>query len=857
MRRRLPARGGGAASDPRARLLQPGTANDSYWSMTRRFRLVAMALGLVTVVLLPFMANSVAAQATSVLSAIPAGSGAPAVLALPGGVVWDYDGYQILRSTDAGAKWKVVLPTWELTPVSLQVTGAFFLNAKDAWAETEHQWPAQPGATTTWETTNGGATWHQGTSLPGAPSYGTPGFDEFAFADAEHGLGFGVGAGSAPSGSNSLLWKRRDYLWATSDGGMHWRRQPAVGLPWQASTYSAGAAGGCPRADPFNLTMESASASVLWDAGCPTRQPGLWQSTDGGRQWYALRLPAPPGGWPAAEAWRYPARGVAGAEVLAFRYFANGDSVIAMTTRPGELVVYTSIGGGGTWSLASVLQTGSLARPSGFWASSPDEWEMPAPAGLYVTADAGRHWRLQRSASSLPAWTEVSFASPATGVAFGTFPELGFASSGAAGMRTSDGGQSWETVQFSTPSFVGYPSSEIPFDTVDFANARDGWVGGADGVEATTDGGTNWASQLSTPEPVEELSFADAEHGWALTTDELFSTSDGGRRWSVKPQTDLGAFSHVQLVSPSFGVGVICGQPGGTRVLATDDQGLTWHLLHVPDHNGLECGSVPPSPGAISGVCFGTARAGWAVGHQGAGSPAVVERTGDGGLHWSVVATFNTPPGALACAGSSDAWFGFTYGADGTGGAVAGTVDAGRTWRVSVKPAPHGPLFVPEVMPADRTPVGTLGARQSPAGVLEEPVATLAAPGAGAIVDLWRNYGPACANGFGIALSTDGGTTWSGTPGRSPYAPPCGTVALPFLSATAFLLPSLSFPSEDVGFVLGPIAGTATVPKGVAQQVTMALIATSDSGRNWHLLARFPWRPLHLLARDLPRSTPR
>lgn len=163
MRRRLPARGGGAASDPRARLLQPGTANDSYWSMTRRFRLVAMALGLVTVVLLPFMANSVAAQATSVLSAIPAGSGAPAVLALPGGVVWDYDGYQILRSTDVGAKWKVVLPTWELTPVSLQVTGAFFLNAKDAWAETEHQWPAQPGATTTWETTNGG---QPGTKAP-------------------------------------------------------------------------------------------------------------------------------------------------------------------------------------------------------------------------------------------------------------------------------------------------------------------------------------------------------------------------------------------------------------------------------------------------------------------------------------------------------------------------------------------------------------------------------------------------------------------------------------------------------------------------------------------------------------------
>ena len=53
-------------------------------------------------------------------------------------------------------------------------------------------------------------------------------------------------------------------------------------------------------------------------------------------------------------------------------------------------------------------------------------------------------------------------------------------------------------------------------------------AGGADGVEATTDGGSVWAPQLATPEPVEELSFADAEHGWSLTTDELLSTSDGG-----------------------------------------------------------------------------------------------------------------------------------------------------------------------------------------------------------------------------------------------------------------------------------------------------------------------------------------
>ncbi|HMK98022.1 MAG TPA: hypothetical protein VK425_10785, partial [Acidimicrobiales bacterium] len=147
----------------------------------------------------PSFSPGTASAATLSLPEPPSGSGAPALLALPGGVVWDYDGSQILRSTNAGATWRAVLPTWPLTQISLQVTGAFFLNADDAWAETEHEWPAQPGVTTTWQTTDGGATWHQGISLPGESQYGTAGFDEFAFADARHGFGFGV-AGASTSG---------------------------------------------------------------------------------------------------------------------------------------------------------------------------------------------------------------------------------------------------------------------------------------------------------------------------------------------------------------------------------------------------------------------------------------------------------------------------------------------------------------------------------------------------------------------------------------------------------------------------------------------------------------------------------
>jgi photosystem II stability/assembly factor-like uncharacterized protein len=786
----------------------------------------------------PVTARTALWVAPSVAPGSLAGSGAPSVLAQPGGVVWAYDGSQILRSTDAGTTWKAMLPTWPLTQTSLQVTGAFFLNSEDAWAETEHQWPAQPGATTIWRTADGGVTWDQGFSLPGAPSYGTPGFDEFAFADSEHGFGFGVDAANAPGAEA----ERQGSMWVTFNGGRDWGRLAAIGLPWQGSIYSAIPGQGCTETDPFNLTVVSAGVVLLADEGCPLREPGLWRSADGGRQWRPILLPGPPGGWAGAEAWGYPSAGEGGAEVLALRFFADGHGIAAVTTRPGELLVYRSADAGGSWSLASELETGSLARPAGFWASSPVAWELPAPAALYVTTDAGRHWRLGRSGLTLPAMTEVSFASPTSGIGFPGLDSTGVASSGDAGLRTTDGGLSWAAVRFAVPSFLGDVTADTPFGAVAFVNSEDGWVGGADGVEATTDGGKVWSAQLSTPEPVEALSFADSKHGWALTPDQLLATSDGGLEWSAQPATALGAFSYVQLLSPGFGVGVICGQPGGTRALVTYNQGRTWRSLPIPGANEIDCGSAAPSPGTIAGLCFGTPRVGWVVLRGPRGGSALVEKTGDGGGLWSAVATVNAWPGALACQGTLDVWLGFTYGEHGTLGSLVATTDGGNTWRASMHPPPHSPVPAPVVTPVDRTVVGTLGTSQSPAGILAQPVAGLAAPAPDDAVDLWEDYGPSCASGFGLAVTTDAGTSWAEAPGRAPAAPPCGSFALPFLNAVPNLALALSFPDAAHGFVLGPVAGTPVVPKGVTENITMALVGTADGGTDWHLVARFPWR---------------
>jgi len=755
----------------------------------------------------------------------PSASGAQGVLALPGGIAWSTDSAgQIVRSNDSGAHWRTVFPTWSPTPTALQLTGVFFLNADDAWAVTAHEWPAQPGVTTIWRTTDGGASWHQGHSLPGMlTDYGSL-VDQLAFSNDEQGVAFSVSG-----------FTRSDMVWVTSDGGMNWRKVAAAGLPWQGSTVPIGSGRGCTEVDPFTLTAASADVLLLTDDLCPTKTPGTWRSDDDGRTWAGVQLPAPHGGWRSSESWAYPGSSdvpTGGAEILSGRFFPGGTGVIALTTRPGELLVYLSHNMGASWRLASMVQTGSLSRPSGFAASSQSTWELPAPTGLYTTQDAGRHWHLSSSALSLPTMAEVSFSSPATGT------WVSGSAIASSGLWTTNGGKSWQPVEL-----PGASRSENPFNTVDFATPTHGWVGGADGIEATTNGGTTWTAQLQTTLPVQELSFVDVQHGWALTADQLFATADGGEHWAAKPETALGAFGSVQLVTPTFGVALVC-EPGGTRALATGNGGGSWDLLPVPQPNNLVCGGYNPAPGQTGGLCFGTAKAGWAVLHPAGRMGGALERSSDGGRRWAPVASFTPSPAQLACQGPSQAWLGLNWLDNMSGGGdLAETSDGGLTWRIGTLSGP-ATTYAPHMKPVDGSAVLPLGPATGPAATaFWQPSEGLASPGPGDVVDVWQNGGPVCYPGFGLLMGTGSGTTWTVSTEASTPEKSCGGTGLPYLSAGSSqeVNPSMSFPDADDGFVLGQAAGALAVTKSGNAPITMALVGTSNAGKSWRLLTRFVW----------------
>ena len=325
--------------------------------------------------------------------------------------------------------------------------------------------------------------------------------------------------------------ERQDSLWATSDGGRHWGEVAGTGLPWEGSSYSDMSIKGCGSPDPFNVTAVSA-------AWCSSRKlVARWTARAlAERRRGPTTGTCPPAGtarWVggSAEGWHYPGAGKAGPKCSPFGSSQTARTCLLLPPVQGSL-----------WSTARPVP----AAP-GHWrrCCRPARWaagrllgvlpERMGAAGAGRSLCDDRRWRALAAGAfgvEPPGYDGGQLRVPGQWARVREFPEVGLPSTGDVGMRTADGGLSWEAVQFSAPAFVGNFTTEVPFATVDFANAEDGWVGGTDGVDATTDAGSAWSQQLATGEPVQELSFSDATQGWALTADELLATSDGGHVWS-------------------------------------------------------------------------------------------------------------------------------------------------------------------------------------------------------------------------------------------------------------------------------------------------------------------------------------
>jgi photosystem II stability/assembly factor-like uncharacterized protein len=263
-----------------------------------------------------------------------------------------------------------------------------------------------------------------------------------------------------------------------------------------------------------------------------------------------------------------------------------------------------------------------------------------------------------------------------------------------------------------------------------------------------------WEPQASgTKARLRGLSVVSREVAWAGgNRGTCLRTIDGGKTWvarAVPGASDLD-FRDVHAVDADTAYLLSIGEGPQSRIYKTTDGGATWAAPFVS----------PDPKGFLDALAFWDAEHGLALGDPVAGR-FVVLATDDGGRTWARVPPEGMPPalpgeGAFAASGTclvasgeGRAWFG-------TGGARASRVfrstDRGRTWT------------------AHETPVR--------AGTASAGIFSLAFRDADRGVAVGGDYKAPEQSGDCVALTADGGRTWTAPRGT----PPAG-----YRSAVAFV----------------------------------------------------------------------
>jgi photosystem II stability/assembly factor-like uncharacterized protein len=219
--------------------------------------------------------------------------------------------------------------------------------------------------------------------------------------------------------------------------------------------------------------------------------------------------------------------------------------------------------------------------------------------------------------------------------------------SGAAVLRTTDGGATWQKLSITTEA--------LDFRDIDAIDAQTAYAlsignGPASRIYKTTDAGATWALQFRNDDQkafLDAMSFWDANHGLVFgdSVDGQFyvlTTADGGGTWKRVSTATLppalaneGAFAASGTNIAVFGkthAWIGTGAAAKARVLRTGDGGHTWQVADTP----LAAG---PSSGIFS-IAFRDAKHGVVVGGDYKKEQEAVDNlamTSDGGATWKLV----------------------------------------------------------------------------------------------------------------------------------------------------------------------------------------------------------------------------
>ncbi|WP_417591480.1 YCF48-related protein [Owenweeksia hongkongensis] len=231
------------------------------------------------------------------------------------------------------------------------------------------------------------------------------------------------------------------------------------------------------------------------------------------------------------------------------------------------------------WQLVDSISNGSFQclhfvnSDTGF---AYNDW-----ATLRRTTDGGNSWDTVSIAFDSYMY-DIDFANPNVGYAVGGawFPFNKYYANSI--MKTTDGGLNWDSV-------YGNSSGGVFYD-VEVVSPNEFYAVGDYMMVHSTDGGATLDTfSLSAPlESFSKIEFVSPQHGYLLGRtyvqtstylNRLYETTDGGSTWQVVHSDTLGYQGFTDFVIDASGNGILFGEKGQVR----SNQGSGWNIVSLVD----------------------------------------------------------------------------------------------------------------------------------------------------------------------------------------------------------------------------------------------------------------------------------
>lgn len=295
----------------------------------------------------------------------------------------------------------------------------------------------------------------------------------------------------------------------------------------------------------------------------------------------------------------------------------------AFQTASADVSIYKSTNGGASWVLSNVGMPGDVylggivVDPA-----NPSYLSAPVFGRVFNTTDGGRRWRsaLGASPGGFPD-SAVTFALKKPTTVYGVAGSFLLSHV----LKSVNGGQSWETVNASFPTFV----RNILSVAIDPVNETTIYASTEQGLFKRIDGG-NWILRgKGLPAngafaAILAIDPRNADRLFARTSDELFISTNGGKNWQLN---SLGDTTILNVTFDPTAASTVYAS--GAGLFKSIDSGETWQEVDndLPTF-GVGKVVVDPSNGL---VLYTTTRGG-------------VFKSTDAGRHWIAINAGLGPP---------------------------------------------------------------------------------------------------------------------------------------------------------------------------------------------------------------------